>query len=149
MAKSNIQIFASKISNIEQVNRAKSYIGKKVFSKSGEKVGKIFDVVLQNGLLAGVLVKGHVKLLISKEFFHSDSPETIMLSINPSALLLKKHVFDADARKLGKVVAISRKGTTNDFSKITVKKNIFSKPFDIPKSEIEIAEDNIILYKVY
>ena len=71
-----------------------------------------------------------------------------MLTIDPVTLLMAKLVYDADGKKLGKVTGIVRAGA-NDFSAILVKKNIFSKPLQIPKQDIATRKTNILLNKLY
>jgi len=58
-------------------------------------------------------------------------------------------VFDADGKKLGKVVDVVRKDETNSMEALMVRKNFYSRQVRVPKNDIEVSKKNIILKKVY
>lgn len=143
MKKKTTTILSSKQTTIEHMDFLSNYLGKKVFSQTGEKVGTIKDVVFEKGTHKGFLVSGD--LFIDKEYFSKEFEESMMLEINPVTLLIGKLVFDVDGKKVGKVIDIERTNNANDYKTILVKKNIFSKPIVIEKKEIDITKKNIIL----
>lgn len=136
--------------DISKMEGFRSYIGKAVISKSGDSVGKIYDIAFSKSTMEGVVVVRKLsKFFIDKKFLNAVSDKTVMLSINPVVMLLGKQVFDADGKKLGKVAGLARKGSTNNFDALIVKKNLYSKQFKVPKADIKVSKKNIILNKVY
>ena len=57
-----------KIKNLDSLSKLKSYLGKKVYSKKGDNLGYVKDVMFKGNIIQGILVKGKRKLFISKEF---------------------------------------------------------------------------------
>ena len=125
------------------------FMGKKIFSKSGEYSGKIKDVLITKGMFTGVLVKGKTKFFIDKEFFTADNGDAILISIDPVINALGKQVYDRDGRRIGKVIGIDRKTNANDYSFLIVKKHFFAQPFSVPKAHVEVLKKNILLNKSY
>jgi sporulation protein YlmC with PRC-barrel domain len=125
------------------------YLRKKVYSDSGDRVGRIIDVILKDDTLAGFIIRGREKIYIDKDYCELDSEENILLKIDPITLHKRKIVFDASGKRLGRVVGIERTGVKNEFDSLLVKKHIFATPVHIPASEIETARRNIILNKEY
>lgn len=145
-----IKIISNRKKDISGMLTSKSYIGKKVMSKSGEKVGVISNVMLAGSNIEGIIVNsGLSRLFIGWEFVSSVSKDAVMLLINPATMLSGKYVFDADGKKLGKVVKVLRKGNTNTIEEIMVKKKVYSKAIKIPNQDIDTAKKNIILKKIY
>ena len=122
----------------------KRLIGRRVVAKSGKTVGNVKDVLMQDYAVQGILAGG---LFIDKQYI-LNTQQSIMLSIEPVTFLLGKLVYDADGKKLGKVVGIVRSGA-NDYTELEVKKNIISKPINIPKQDIETTKENILLKTVW
>lgn len=126
-----------------------SVLGKKVYSKSGEYVGKIIDVLAHKRTISAVHVKKpRTECMLDVNFIQSESQKTIMLSIDPVVLLLRKTVYDKAGKKLGKVIDIVKKGE-NDPKELIVKKSIFSRPITVSGSDIDVAKANILLKKTY
>jgi sporulation protein YlmC with PRC-barrel domain len=149
MFKKNTEIISSKIKDLDKSINLSSYIGKKVYSKSGEIVGKISDVVIHNNCMNGVIVKGKKELFIDKAFFEEDSEDAVMLSIDPVINMIGKQVYDSEGKKIGKVVDVERKSNANAFTNIKVKDKVYSKPIIVPKKDIDTAKDSIMLNKSY
>ncbi|MCB9359341.1 PRC-barrel domain-containing protein [Candidatus Woesearchaeota archaeon] len=145
----NIQIISKKSKNLDIMRRWKGYIGKKVFSNSGVYIGKVNDIFSQNYEMEGFLVKRRGKLFIDKDYVSSDTGEAIMLAVEPVTMIVGKQVFDADGRSLGKVLALERKTNANAFNSIIVKRGLFRKNLVVPKEDIQVCSDNIILNKVF
>ncbi len=124
-----------------------SYKGRKVFSKTGDLIGRVKDLVIEKNSLAGFKIGGKVSLIIGREFVATDTPEALLLSMDPVPLLVGKQVFDAKGRLLGVVSSLDRKTFGNTFSSLVVKRRFYSKPIVIPKDRIDVCEKNIILKK--
>jgi sporulation protein YlmC with PRC-barrel domain len=128
----------------------RSYIGKEVISKSGERIGKVHDLRFSGNSVTGIVVRRRLsRLFIDKEFIAGGSGGTIMLSIDPVTMMLGKQVFDADGKKMGKVSKVLRKGSSNTLTAVMVKKRMYSRGIKIPKEDIDVSKKNLILKKVY
>lgn len=136
-------LLSTKVNDIEQMNFLSDYLGKKVFSVSGDKIGTIKDVVFENGVHKGFLLSN--KLFIDKEYFSKDYDHAMMLLIEPVTSIIGKLVFDVAGTKLGRVKDIERSNNANDYQSLLVKKNIFSKPLVIEKKHVDITKKNVIL----
>jgi sporulation protein YlmC with PRC-barrel domain len=144
-----IEIISPNDRNILKFESIKDYLGKKVASKSGKIVGTVRDVLFTDKGVKGIIVyKLFSRFYVDRSYFNTVGNKA-MLSINPIILLKGKKVFDADGKRLGKVSKVKRKSKTNDFESVVVKKRFFSKGIEIPKSEIDVMKDNIILNKIY
>ena len=149
MLKKKIKSVSTKKKDTSSMESVRSYLGKKVISKSGNVVGKVFDVLFLGNTITGIIVVKKIsKLFLGKEFLNV-SEDAVMLSIDPVTALEGKRVFDADGKKMGKVKEVIRKGNTNTLSAIMIKKNFYSSAIKIPKDDIDISKKNIILKKVY
>jgi sporulation protein YlmC with PRC-barrel domain len=146
---SKTEIISKGLKEIEKVERYSAYFGKEVYSKSGEFVGKVYDIGMQNQCFMGIFVKGKRKVLIEKSYIASDKDGVIMLNIEPVTNLIGKQVFDSGGKMIGKVVELERKTNSNNYEGIVVKKSFFRRSFSVPKKDIESAKQNIILNKSY
>ncbi len=145
----SIKIISPTDRNVLKFESIRDYLGKKVVSKSGKTIGSVKDVLFTGNGIKGIIVaKGLSKFYVDSAYLNTVSKKA-MLSINPITLLIGKEVFDIDGRMLGKVIEVIRKNNTNDFEAIIVKKRIYSKGVEIPKSNIDILKKNIILNKSY
>jgi len=145
-----IKVISEGKKNLSKMESFRQYIGRTVISKSGDKVGKVHDIMFSGNNVGGIIVmKKLSKFFIDKKFLGPVSDRTVMLSIDPVLMLVGKEVFDADGKKMGKVVDISRKTNSNNFDYLFVKRKLYSRMMKIPKSEVDVAKKNIILKKVY
>lgn len=149
MFRKEISIISQNIKTLKETNKLSSYIGKRVYSKSGEYVGKLKEFVTYNNEFAGMLVYGKNDLFVDKEFFSLNSEDSIVLLIDPITILLGKKVFDADGRDLGKVVGVDRNSNLNNFKYLEIRKGSFAKPVKVSKVEISVMKKNIILKTSY
>jgi len=149
--KKPIEMISPKDSSILKFESVRKYFKKKVVSKSGEPIGKVKDVLFtdKEGVKGIVISRKLFKKFYLDRSYFSEVQDKIMLSINPVILQVGKLVFDADGKKLGKVVRVERKDKTNNFHALAIKKKIYSKAKEVPKSEIDVMKKNIILKKVY
>lgn len=134
--------------SIEKEDRLKDYIKKTVFSKDGEDVGIVKDLVIHNREIKGIIIKKNIfseKLYIDNQYVENFTKDGIMLKINPVFNCIGKLVFDSEGKIIGKVKKIIRKNETNHFESITVKKNIFSKEKIISVYDIMLMKKNVIL----
>ncbi len=136
-------LLSTRTNDIEHMDFLMRYIGKKVFSQSGEKIGKVKDVVFDRGVHRGFLLNN--KLFIDKEYFTKNFEDAMMLEIEPVTSILGKAVYDVDGKRIGKVKDIERKNNSNDYVALLVKKNIFSKPIVIEKKKVDVTAKNVIL----
>jgi len=145
-----IEAIAPKKVDVGGMKKFRDYIGKKVISKSGGTVGRVFDIAFREKSVEGIIVMKRIsKLFIAREYVASMTSDAIMLSIDPSTMLVGRQVFDADGKKLGKVAKVLRKGMTNEIDAVIVRKNLYSKPLKISKQDIEACKKNILLKKMY
>lgn len=141
-----ISILSNKVETLNGHQSLNSLVGKKVYSKSGDHIGKVKDVLYLNTQISGITVwMGLRKLFIDREFFGDSPDDVLFLTIDPIFLLMGKQVFDVNGRLLGKVSAIKRNSTKNLFNSLIVKKNIISKPLEVKHSDIQTMKVNIIL----
>jgi len=149
MFKKETKIISNRFKEINNLKKFGSYIDRKVYSKSGEFVGKVYDLLFKKDIFSGIMVKGKKDIFIGKEFFRGESEKTIMLKIEPVVNLIGKRVFDSTGKKVGIVREIKRKANSNNYTDLVVKKSIYKRSFTVPKKDIEVAKKNIILKKEY
>ncbi|MCA9477584.1 MAG: PRC-barrel domain-containing protein [Nanoarchaeota archaeon] len=137
------RILSTKVNDIEHMDFFSRYIGKKVFSQSGEKVGVVKDLIFEKGVHKGFLLTKN--LFIDKEYFNKEFDEAMMLQIEPVTSIIGKLVFDVDGKKIGKVKDIERTNHGNDYKALLVKKTIFSKPKIIEKKNVDVTKKNVLL----
>lgn len=145
----NIEIISKKVKTLEKANRFARYMNSKVYSKSGEYIGKVYDVVFDKVRILGVLVAGKKRIFIDKQFIGKISEDAIVLNIEPVTSMIGKQVYDAEGKKIGTVSGLQRKSNANTFSDILVKRAIYRRAFSIDKKEIGVAKKNIILKRAY
>ncbi len=103
MFNSRVDIISKSVKDVENIKKSSSYIGKEVYSKSGEFVGKVYDIAMQNQCFTGIFISGRRKVLIEKGYIASDSDGVIMLNIEPVTNLIGKQVFDSSGKMIGKL----------------------------------------------
>ena len=129
-------------------NGLKKYIGKSVYSKEGEKIGKIRDILFKGYHINSIVVSKTIfskKVIIDSEFLNGFTNEGIILKMNPVTFIIGKQVFDKDGRTVGKVKSVNRKNDLNTFESLGVKGNIFKKQILIYPKDIQIVQKNVIL----
>ena len=144
-----IRVMSSTITDPNKLTTTSSYVGRKVFSRSGNEIGKVKDSVMLNHALVGFVVKGKNKMIIGKEYIASESKDSIILSIDPVTELMGKQVFDKAGKLLGKVNDVQRQTNSNNFIALIVRNKIYSKPIVIPKKDIDNCQENIMLSKIF
>ena len=146
MVKEPLYITKKQYTELDSVS---AMLGRKVYGTSGTYVGKVKDILLNNGRAVAMLIKkGFTKCIISTEFISAESTKTLMLTIEPIVLHLGKVVYDKEGRKLGKVVDIIKRGE-NSIKEIVVRRSIFTKSLVIQGNEIAVSKANIILKQAY
>ena len=149
MFSKKIKIISRKLKGLDGMRKTDFYIKKPVLSKSGEYVGRVYDIVLKNGSVEGILVSGKKNIFVGKEFFSIDPKQHIILSIEPITNMIGKRVFDSTGKLIGKVKDVSRKSNANTYYEIKVKSSFFKRSLNISKKEIGVAKRNIILKHPY
>ncbi|HJX50323.1 MAG TPA: PRC-barrel domain-containing protein [Candidatus Nanoarchaeia archaeon] len=145
MFERKIEVLSSRTKKLEGTGKFSSYIGKRVYSKTGELVGSVYDIIIKKDCMIGVLYKKNSRVFIGKEFFKSDTADAIMLKIDPVTDLIGKQVYDSTGKRIGKVVELKRKSTANSYEELRVKKAFYLSSVFIPKKLIAVAKKNIIL----
>jgi sporulation protein YlmC with PRC-barrel domain len=147
--KKRVEIISNNLKDLNSLEMYSAYFGRKVYSKSGEFVGKVYDVGMKDQCFVGIFVKGKRKVFIEENFISSDKDGIIMLSMEPVINLLGKKVYDSKGKMMGKVIDIERKTNSNNYEGLVVKKSFFRRSFSIPKKDIEAAKKNIMLNTAY
>lgn len=137
------------ITKLDHTLSVRDYLHKKVYSTSGDYVGRVYDIVLYEYQLLGLLVRGRKRLFIDINYCTASAVDSIILKVDPVTMLKGKIVFDSRGKRIGKVVAIERKNVKNECENLIVKKNMFKKPVQVPFADIEVSKKNIILSKVF
>lgn len=143
-----IMIISGKLKALNHELLLKRYLQKNVYSKDGEYIGRVQDVVFSGFDIDGIITSKYRffnKLYIDKDYIEKFSADGIVLKINPISQIIGKIVFDMDGRNLGKVKKVNRKSNANAFDSISVKNGIFSKEKIIYANQIEVIKKNIIL----
>ncbi len=150
LKKRKLRAISTKTNDVSKMDSFRSWIGKKVISKSGDVIGRVHDIKFSRNTLTGIVaMKSISKLFIGTEFISGISDEALVLSIDPVTMLVGKKVFDADGKDMGKVSRLVRRGNSNSFEAVIVKKKIYSKGMKIPKADVEVSKKSIILKKSY
>lgn len=144
-----IKLISRKLRGLDGTKQIDFYLKKPVISKSGEHVGKVYDIVFKNGFIEGILVSGKKKIFVGKEYFSINPKQHIILSIEPVTNMIGKQVFDSTGKMIGKVKDILRKSNANIYYEIKVKGSFFKRSFNIPKKEVGVAKKSIILKYPY
>jgi len=126
--------------------------GKRVLSKTGYVVGRIYEIRInpQNMKIEGILVKsasGRL-LYIGESYIDRVTNEAIILNIEVTVLLREKKVITGDGRIIGKVRKTMRKGDTNELESIIIGA-FLKRDIEIPKSAIKTINKSIILNEGY
>jgi len=150
MARKKLRAISSNETDISKFDSFRSWVGKKVISKSGDIIGKVQDFRFKKNMVAGIIVmKRFSRIFIGNEFINGVSEDAIVLSIDPVTMLVGKKVFDVDGKEIGSVARLIRKGNANTFEGVVVKKRFYSKGIKIPKKDVDISKKSIILKKSY
>jgi sporulation protein YlmC with PRC-barrel domain len=149
MALKKIEIISNEFTDDNALHLLSSYIGKEVYSKSGELVGVVKELVVHNDKIKGIIVNGKKEFYIDKESFKLNDHEVIILKLDPIFALIGKKVYDSDGRELGIVQELKRKSLKNEFTAMVVSKNLLYKNITIPRKEIESFGVSVILNKKY
>lgn len=121
-------------------------LGTTVISASGAHCGRVLSLSVEGTTLKGVLVlKGSHLVFYSDELISPDGKARILLKADPYTNLIRKRVYDSDGKYIGKVVKAIPSRQPQDFSKLTVKKRIWSKGKDVFPSQISTVKRNILL----
>ena len=140
MALKKIEIISDQFKNDNELELLNSYIGKQVYSKSGET---------HNDKIKGIIVGGKKDFFIDKEKFKLNKHEVIILKLDPIFALIGKKVYDSEGKELGTVQDLKRNNLKNEFVSMNISKNLLKKNIDVKKTEIESCGESIILNKAY
>lgn len=149
MSLKKVEIISNEFEDGSQLDELSSYIGKDVFSKSGEEIGSIKELVVHRDKIKGAIISSKKDFYIDKRQFVLNEHDVIILKFDPIFALIGKKVYDADGKELGNVLELKRSTNQNDFTSMIVSKNLLSKKLSIPKKEIETMGERIVLNKIY
>lgn len=139
-------IISPKTDSVTEYLSLRSVIGKKVYSKSGEYIGKISDILYSSNQMVGFTIgNGKNMVYIDKDYFDKSPQDVQMLNIDPVIMMKGKSVFDSLGREVGKVCEVIRQSSRNEFTSLMVKKNPFSKPIEIKPKDIAGMKKNVLL----
>lgn len=144
------KVISNRQINFDLDNKLKKIHGRKVIAANGEVVGKVKSIIGNYNKIEGILVKRN-NILTFVDYIHIQDlySKSVMLKINPISRILGMQVFDAEGKKLGRVVDFIQVDNKNEFSEIIVKKGIFNRRLTIPAKSIEVAHKNIILSTIH
>lgn len=143
-----INIIATHAKRIDSINTLTRYINKNVFTKDGEKIGRVRDIVFDKTVIHGIMVakfRFFKKMYVGMEYVDRFTPDSVLLRINPVILMLGKIVFDSEGKIVGRVKRVIRKNNSNAFDSIVIKKGLFSKEKTIDPKDMIILKKNIRL----
>ena len=100
---------------------AKDIVGIKVLTSSGEMIGRVSEVRLNNSSknLEGLVVKGQklqTPTYICTKYIKKIAKDAIILAIDPAILYWGHKVISCDGKVFGKVMKIERVGKTNNIT---------------------------------
>ncbi|MBR9703581.1 hypothetical protein GOV10_06070 [Candidatus Woesearchaeota archaeon] len=141
-----MKILGTALTSLENTKLLSKYKGRNVFSKSGEYLGKVNDVIAKKYVVAGVLVgRGKRQFALDFKYVESDTDKALMLSVDPIFSLVGKQVFDAAGKLLGRVIEVKRSTAANNYESLVVRKVPWRKPLIVEKKDVDIAKKNILL----
>jgi sporulation protein YlmC with PRC-barrel domain len=143
-----LKFVSTKKNSVNKNQGLTKYLCKKVFSKEGEKIGRVKQIIFNKEIIEGIIVAKSLffrKIFIDMEYVDKFTSDSVLLNINPLILIVGKRVFDNDGKDLGKVKKVIRKSNANVIDSILVKKSIFSKDVVIQPKDIHFIKKNIRL----
>ena len=128
-------------------------IGSHVLSRSGTIVGRVRSIHFHPETLnlEGILVGrgiGMKKIYIGKRYIRTASHEGIILTMEPSLLIIGKKVLDKHGKVIGSVKSVHRKSQTNDVQSIVVSAS-FKKDLSIPWHSIKPTTHVLVVSSTY
>ena len=124
-----------------------------VFSQSGVRLGIVDEVRVRPNSLQweGIVVNRGAfmsRVYFGRSYITKISPYGVVLSIEPTYLLIGKRVITSDGKVLGKIHGIERADATNEIKNIQVK-SLFHKPLLIEASHLKFLGHSIVLKESY
>ncbi len=121
----------------------------RVLSKSGTIIGKVVNVCLHPKTLRleGIVVSrglGKKKIYIGQRYINQFSGDAVILTIEPSLLLVGKRVFGKDGKIVGKVKEVIRRAQSNEVASIIVT-SFFKRDTEIPWHMIKLTSHALLL----
>lgn len=148
-----IEIVDTKARFDETIN-VRRVLGSQVVSKRGILVGKVAHIQVDTTTfdLQGIVVtRGLLKqpIYIAREYIDKLSSDAVLLTIDPSILLIGRTVRLFDGTTIGKIHEVVRDGTTNIVREIIIKP-LLRKPIHIAAKHIKsFGNDTILLNEQY
>jgi len=143
-----IKIISTKKNDVNKKNGLTKYLYKKVFTKDGEKIGRVKQIIFNKENIEGIILSKFFcfnKMFIDMEYVDKFTSDSVLLKINPLVLVVGKKVFDAEGKDLGKVKKIIRKSNANAMDSLIIKKSIFSKEIIVQPKDIQFIKKTVRL----
>ena len=99
MSLKKVEIISSEFKNTSELSELTSYVGKEVFSKSGEPIGSVKEIVVHKDKIKGAVISSKKDFYIDKEQFALNEHEVIILKIDPIFALIGKKVYDSQGKE--------------------------------------------------
>lgn len=129
---------------------AKSVIGKKVLTPSGEEIGKVGDLYMNPDTLEVEYIKISKGLFsrdyyVHRRYISAVSDESAMLSVVPVEEFKGKKVFGSEGKEVGSVKEVNRLEGTNTLVSLVVDRGIGHKELHIAENDISSLGENVVL----
>ncbi|MBS3090818.1 PRC-barrel domain-containing protein [Candidatus Pacearchaeota archaeon] len=144
-----IEVLSESLYSPERTFDVMKLRGKKVITSKGLVMGKVKKVIVgrKSFNIEGIIMGrkfSFKKIYIGESYFQSMSEKALILSIEPSFLLIGKKVLNNEGKVIGKVKEVMRKGDSNDFESLIVK-SFWKKSFTVKSGEIKFLGKSIVL----
>lgn len=136
----------------DSTKAAKSLLGKRVLSKSGDIIGRVWQLRIDPNkrTLEGVVLRRKVfrKIYICMSYVTRITDKALMLGIDPAALFRGRTIVSADGKKFGTAIALERMQETNEVVRVLVRRHLYKK-LVVPKEDFSRFGTSLILKKTY
>lgn len=143
-----VKIISTKKSVISDNHRLTKYLFKNVFTKEGEKIGRITQIIFDKEIIQGIIISKGLffkKIFVDMEYVSKFTGDSVILNITPILLIVGKQVFDDEGKIVGKVKRVVRKTNDNGYDHIVIKNGLFSKEKIVHPKDVIILKKNIRL----
>ena len=141
-------LITTRVKKIGNENKITKYLYKTVYTKDGEKIGKVTQIIFDKYEIKGLIISKLLffkKLFIDMEYIEKFTIGSVLLKINPVVLLIGKTVFDHEGKIVGKIKRIKQKTNANHYESITFKKGLFSKEKTVNVKDVIVLKKNVRL----
>ncbi len=110
-----MKVFVEKGPPFEETRNARGIVNRRVLTKTGGLLGRVWQVRLRNRMVEGLLVRRMFRppVYIGMEYVKQITGDAVLLDIDP-VLYEGRSVITLDGKRVGRVVDVLRKGTSNE-----------------------------------